>query len=448
MRSLRWIIAGTTCLALAVSCETRAASEPDISGGALSLADAQALALRNHPAIAAESARASASGETVVEAKSALYPQLYGAANKVFAGSNTRVTAPAGALNNPSILAHGSAGVSVTQLITDFGRQSDIISASEAALRSEQDRVDATRDIVLFHATEAYYNVLRAQALLKVARGTVKTRSTLYDQISRLRSAQLKSDLDVSYAKLGLDQANLVLNRAEANLNDAWARLAEALGLPSARQFALTSAAKDVPPLAGTEDEAVAEALARNPELQAIQASRDAAHAQADADAKARLPVVSAGGFAGINPLRESDQRLSSNYAAGGIVITIPLYTGGRLTAQERRSAFVATAADRDVDAARNALGRDVQLAWDSADTAYRNIAVTQQLRESSDKALDLTRARYDIGSSSIVDLQQAEVGALEAEIAEGNARYDYLIERAFLLYREGGNAIAGATDQ
>jgi outer membrane protein len=411
----------------------------------LTLAQVQAIALKHHPTIAAQGFRAEAAGETVQENKAALYPQIYGSAARVFAGSNTRIGAPPGAINDPTVLARGSAGISISQLITDFGRQSDLIESSEAALRAEQDQVDATRDSVLFRATEAFYGVLRAQALLKVAQSTVKSRSTLHDQVSQLRSAKLKSDLDVSFAKLGLDQANLMRLRAEGNLQDAWARLAEALGLPAASQFTLVDASTAITPLEGTRNDAVSLALARSPTLQAIEASRDASHKQADADAKAGYPVISVGGFAGTNPLREADQRLSSNYAAGGITITVPIFTGGRLTAQEKRSAFAASAADRDVDAARNTLSRDVQVAWDSAETAYRNIAVTEQLLQSSAKALDLTRARYDIGSSSIVEVEQAEVNALEGEIAQSNAKYDYLIERAFLAYREGGNAI---TDQ
>jgi outer membrane protein len=429
----------TPCGAAPQPRATQAQLEP------LSLTEAQNLALQNHPSLSAQGFRAQAAGESVKETESALYPQLYGSANRVFAGSNTRVTAAPGALNNPTVLAHGSAGLTLTQLITDFGRQSDLVAASELALQSEQDRVASVHDAVLFRATAAYYDVLRAEALLKVAQGTLKSRSTLNEQVSQLRSAKLKSDLDVSFAKLGVDQANLLQIRAEAAIDDAWARLAEALGLDSVKHFALsTGLPATLPPLDARET-ATELALAHNPEIQALEASRDSAHKQADADAKAGYPTISAGGFVGANPYRQADQHLSSSYAAGGIVLTIPLYTGGRLTAQERRSSLTARAADRDVDAARNGLVRDVQIAWDSANTAYRNIAVTDQLLASSAQALDLTKARYDIGSSSIVDVAQAEVAALEAEIAQSNAKYDYLTERAFLAYREGGNAIGAA---
>jgi len=433
-------------IALSVGASSCLAATPDMSSGMpvperLSLPDAQAMALRNHPRIASQNLRALASGETVRETRSELYPQVYGSANRVFTGSNTRITAPPSGISDPTILARGAAGIGVSQLITDFGRQSDLISASEAQLRSEQDRVQSVGDTVFFKATQAYYDVLRAQALLDVARQTVKSRSTLYEQVTQLRTAKLKSDLDTSFAKLGLDQANLLMSKAQGNLDDAWAELAEALGLSTVRHFILTDLHGQVGAPPETRDEAISLALARNPDLKAQDAAREAAHHQADAAAEAGLPVIAAQGFAGVNPMREADQHLSHSYGAAGIYITIPIFTGGRLTAEERRAADEARAADRDLDAERNQLTRDVQMAWDSAQTAFRNIAVTGQLADSSGKALDLTRARYDIGSSSIVEVEQAEVAALEAKIAQSNATYDYLIERAFLAYREGAVA-------
>jgi outer membrane protein len=432
------LLIGLTLAAMPASANALedAATLPD----RMSLSDAQAIALQNHPLIGAENYREQASGETVKATEAELYPQIYGSANRVFGGSNTRVTAPPTGIGDPSVFARAAAGVSVSQLITDFGRQSDLIGASEMALKSEQDKVQSVRDTVLFKATQAYYDVLRAQALLDVARQTVKSRATLNEQVGALRSAKLKSDLDASFAKLGLDQANLLASKAQGNLDDAWAELAEALGLSSVRHFVLTDQRAQVRPPTETRDEAISVALSQNPELMAQDAARDAAHRQADADSEAGLPVISAEGFAGVNPMREADQHLSHSYGAAGIFVTIPIFTGGRLSAQERRSAYNAKAADRDLDAQRNQVSRDVQVAWDSVQTAYRNIAVTGQLLDSSAKALDLIHARYDIGSSSIVDVEQAEAAALEAKIAQSNATYDYFIERAFLAYREGAS--------
>ncbi|MGH9592034.1 MAG: TolC family protein, partial [Bryobacteraceae bacterium] len=52
--------------------------------------------------------------------------------------------------------------------------------------------------------------------------------------------------------------------------------------------------------------------------------------------------------------------------------------------------------------------------------------------------AYDLAEARYKIGSSSIVELSQAQLGLTSAQIDEANARYDVLIQRARLNYQVG----------
>ena len=52
-----------------------------------------------------------------------------------------------------------------------------------------------------------------------------------------------------------------------------------------------------------------------------------------------------------------------------------------------------------------------------------------------------MTKARYDIGKNSIVELAQAQLNATQAEIAAANAEYDYLIQRALLNYTVGAVA-------
>ena len=79
--------------------------------------------------------------------------------------------------------------------------------------------------------------------------------------------------------------------------------LAEALGLSSVRHDVLTEAARlRYRRRQNRATRPSALALSRNPELMARDAAREAAHSQADADAEAGLPVISAQGFAGVNP--------------------------------------------------------------------------------------------------------------------------------------------------
>ncbi|MDE3037593.1 MAG: TolC family protein, partial [Pseudomonadota bacterium] len=125
---------------------------------------------------------------------------------------------------------------------------------------------------------------------------------------------------------------------------------------------------------------------------------------------------------------------------AGGINISVPFYTGGRISAQEKEASYKADVAEQDLATLKNQLLRDIRIAFDNVQTAYQNISVTTQLTKDAGEALDLTQERYTIGKSSIVDLSQAQLAKTQAEIENANAAYEYLIQLALLDYKIGNN--------
>ena len=75
---------------------------------------------------------------------------------------------------------------------------------------------------------------------------------------------------------------------------------------------------------------------------------------------------------------------------------------------------------------------------WLDAFTALKNIGVAEQLAASAQQALELAAAEYRAGQTSIIELSQAQLSALQAEIAAAAAKYDYQIDRVLLDYQSG----------
>ena len=186
----------------------------------LDLPTAETLALRHAPAIAREYFRTQAAKEVVKQVRAGLFPQLTGSVAAVgtgddissfFGGSpitnvnpesrpvSTRLGA-VGGLNNPTVLSRESNGVNLTQLVTDFGRTANLIAASHFSALSQAQQIDLVRSQVLLLVDEAYFRALEAEALSRVAKETVATRQVIVDQINALVQAQLRSDLDASFA--------------------------------------------------------------------------------------------------------------------------------------------------------------------------------------------------------------------------------------------------------
>ena len=107
-------------------------------------------------------------------------------------GPNIRIGA-SGGLNNPTILNRQSNGINISQLIFDFGRTVNLMAAAKFQALSESQREQTVKAQVLLQVDRTYFNVLKAQTLLRVANETVTSRQVVYDEIAALAKSKLKS---------------------------------------------------------------------------------------------------------------------------------------------------------------------------------------------------------------------------------------------------------------
>ena len=399
----------------------------------LSLKDAEAMALRNHPLLQAANFNAQAATQVAREEKSAYYPTAIGSLTGVGALPNSRIDA--GYINNPIIYNRESNGLEVQQLITDFGRTSNLVGSARLGAKAVSASAQQTAQDVLLAVNRAYFGVLRAEAVLAVAEETVKARQILADQVTALEKNKLKSMLDVSFAEVNLAQAQLLLVQARNDQKAADAELATALGLANPQPFALSE--EPLPPASLTDPtDLIVQALQNRPDLSRARFSHDAALRYARAERDLWMPTVSATGEAGLTPAYQVPLR--DRYAAAGINVNIPIFNGFLYSARHQEANLRAQAADQAMRDLADRIARDVRTAWLDAGTAYQRLAVTAQLRKEATLALDLAQGRYKLGLSSIVELSQAQLNLTQAQIADTSAKYDFQIQSAVLAYQIG----------
>jgi outer membrane protein len=401
----------------------------------MNLADAEKIALQNHPRLAAANYLAFAAQESAKASRAGYFPTADLVANAVGANNEgTRIMA--GGLNNPSVYDRAAGGLQVSQLITDFGHTANLAASSRFEAQAENERANATREQVLLRVNVTYFNTLAAQAVLHVAQQTFATRQLLLDQVSVLSSNQLKSELDVSFARVALEEGKLLVEKAKNNANAAMTTFSAALGYRESRRFNLSEPAAGNTINTNDDSQLVETALAQRPELSSLRDEHDAAIRFARAERDARLPKIEAVGVAGIAPIR--DEALPDNYAAGGIQFTLPLFAGGGYLARQHASELKAQANAEILRAMEDDIIRDVHLASLNVSDAFEQLNTTEQLVHQAGEAYELAESRYKIGSSSIVELSQAQLSLTSAQIAEATARYDVLIQQANLNYQTG----------
>jgi outer membrane protein len=399
----------------------------------LTLQQAQAIAVKNHPQVSAALLAALASNQVVTETRSAFFPNVYGSVTGAGAVADSRIAA--GLLNNPTVFNRFASGLAVGQLLTDFGRTSNLTESARLRSRAQQETAEATRAQILMQLDRSYFAALRAQSVLRVAEETVKARQLVSDQVTALAQSNLKSGLDVSFANVNLAEAKLLLISAQNDLKGAFADLSNALGYRDQQTFDLAEEALPgpVPPdLAQLVDQA----MSARPELISARFNHEGALRFAQAEKDLVLPTVTAIGAAGVVPAHQAV--LSSRYGAAGVNVNIPVFNGHLFAARRAEADLRAQAAEQDIRNLENNIARDVKIAWLNANTAFERLSVTAELMRQATLALDLAQSRYDLGLGSIVELSQAQLNKTSAEIASAQAKYDYQIQRAVLDYQTG----------
>jgi outer membrane protein len=401
----------------------------------LSLKDAQALALKNNPVISVARLTALASQQVTREVRSNLWPTVTANLTAVDADPGSRITA--GALSNSAIYQRAAAGATVNQLLTDFGRTTNLISSASLAAKAENQNAIATKEQILLAVDQAFYNALQSHAILTVAQQTVSDRQTVADQVGALFKNKLKSELDFSFANVNLAQAKLLLLDAQNNENASLASLSAVLGFPSLQNFQLAEDTTATSPPQSNVDDLISTALMVRPEILSLQFQSESAKKFQTAERDLLLPDIRALGAAGDTPVR--NPILSSSYWAVGVNVEIPIFNGFLFTAREREAALKTQATQERLRDLRDRISRDVRTSWLNATTAFDRLAVTQQLLEQANLALNLAQARYKLGLGSIVELSQAQLQQTQAQISDAQAGYDYRLALAVLQYQTTG---------
>jgi outer membrane protein len=341
-------------------------------------------------------------------------------------------------LNNPVVYQRAAAGVTLNQLITDFGRTRNLVTQASLNAQAAQSTLVATRDDVVFAVDEAFYRALGAQALIQVAKQTVNTRQATANQIQALANARLRSTLDVSFANAQLAQAELLMLDARNQSVTAQADLAALLGDERSTMYRLVDETPGAPPAAPADAAPlVQQAFAQRPDLKSLQQQASAAHHFATAERDLSLPTITALGAAGAAPVR-ADQIPSAAYGAVGVNINVPIFNGFLYSARAEEAKLRAGAADAEVLQLRDTIARDVTTTVLQAQENFNRIAVAQQLVSQANSALSLAQTRYQLGLSSIVELSDAQLLQTQAEIELANARYAYQGSLSAIRYQTG----------
>ena len=320
----------------------------------------------------------------------------------------------------------------VTQTVVDLGLISAIRGARERATEAREWAVVA-RETTQFAVAQLYIDALRADARAASANARIKIASGVLKQTSERHEAGAASKLDVVRAEQQVQSERVTAVTAKRDGDVLRTMLARVIGSESA-DFALEPPAVrefDVADVKTVE----AEAAGSRAEVKAL-AARVRAASQDQAQAvRQRLPKVSA--FADFGFLGQSPVRGVSTYTVGGAV-TIPLWTGGRISAEVAAAGARVAQAEHQQRDARLEIAQQVResliglaASREAEEAARLGVAAARE-------TVELARLRFAEGISTNLDVVQAQRALGDAEEKEIRAKFDSLTAVAQLARARG----------
>ena len=403
----------------------------------LTLQQAEAIAIQNHPQIQAAQNEVNFAQQQIVINRAPYYPAVSGEITGSQGNDLSRIGA--GDLSASRLFNRFGQGAVVRQLITDSGRTPSLVASARLQAQASGQNLTATRYDVVLQVNRAYFDVLHAQSLVKVAQQTVDARQLVSDQVTELAKNKLKSQLDVSFAGVNVSEAKLLLLSAQEAVETSLAELGRALGSGQPANYQLVE--EPLPPGPPQKpDELLAQAIGNRPELASLRFSRDSAYKFFEAEKNLSRPTVSAVAVGGFIPFINTPTAspIPAEYEGVAANVSIPVFNGHLFSARREAARQLAMESDQRLRDRQEQIARDVRVAWAGAITAFQRIDVTAQFLRQATLALDLAQGRYSLGLSSIVELTQAQLNLTQALIENVAAKYDYQNQYSVLQFTIG----------
>lgn len=397
----------------------------------LNLQQAVDMALAHAPAVKAAEAERDASAEDVALGRAGLLPSIELNGSYAQRRQNTTYDTPQYFFKTKLNYGENFIGVKLVQPLFDLQLWSGYRQGQLSAQAGEL-KLQLERQRLMLEAAQAFLNTVTAKSALAAARAREAAAAKLAVQAEtsfRVGVAAKPEQLDAESRR---DLAKADRLQAENNLNQAMAKLASLIGKPvggiELPQLSKTPADPSPDKPGYWEHQAAAHALAvKLAEIQFGIANEDKQKSLGGA-----LPKVEA--FAEINRDRATDSILNSGTTAQdqavGVQVKVPLYAGGGITAQIRKS-------EKQAVQAEFALADDVRLARLTARQAFlamqaarAQMAAMQKATISTSQDALATRTGYKVGLRSITDVLDADERTFTAEtnLAEAKSQYIFAI--------------------
>jgi outer membrane protein TolC len=428
-------------MSLLVVAVAPAVAQPSPPGFPITLQDAIRYASDNYPAIRAAQARVAAQESGVDLAHTSYLPrvdtslQINRATRNNVAGlllPGTTIPAISGPVSDEtswSSIWGSGAGVLMSWEAFDFGQRGASVDLARALVVRANAGADVARLDVAVRAADAFLRLAAAQETVRAARANVERQQVFANAVGALVKNQLRPGADDSRAQAELAQARIQAIQAEQAEQIARAGLAQWLGVRPATVQIAGERLLQAPPSAPAVSPVVAAHPVAEAQMAAVEANVALQHVLGRSFAP-RINLQTAYSLRGTGATANGTHEGGShgldfatpNWAVG-FTATFPLFDWFSLRERRQIEAHNERAERATYDRVVQELSTHVDQARAEMDGA-RRVAENTPIQLQAARVLEQqSRARYDAGLATIIEVADSQRLLLQAEVGDAVAR-------------------------
>lgn len=392
------------------------------------LSEIMEVAIENNPDLLAAVSRVRAAQEEAQKVRSVLLPQFSTSFNDNYEhlSKDSLDRFPPSAV--PAVINQVYLALNFEYEIDLFGKNRNKYRAAMGQARAQAAEMSESLLIITATLAETYINYAANLQNLQFSMALAEAQK-VYLELTELRFLNGLDDqmmVDLANANLLSAEENVVAYEKEANLNLSQIKILMGLGPDDGWEITTPTLAFDRPfPI---PENIPLNLLSRRPDLMAqIWTVEAAAHLISAAKA-AFFPNINLTAIAGLESLKWNNLFTSDSYAAAlSPAINLPLFTGGKLTAQLNEKYATYDAAVHDYNALLLQAAKEVSDQIKILEAANQESGLQAQVFEKTMHISQLTNERYDNGLDdylTVIDKQVAAMNQGIKDVEKENERY------------------------
>ena len=320
-------------------------------------------------------------------------------------------------------------------------------SYKQGNLNTEQAEIQfkADQQAFIIRVAQAYFNVLRAIDGLETS---IAEQTALESQLEQTRQrfeVGLTAITDVYEAQASYDSAVANTLSSRGNLGIAYEALAVLTGQAHDSVAPVVENFQAVNPVPENRADWVDFAMQNNYNLESARLNAEASRLTSKIRTSAHLPTLSADiryshndgdTESSLNPGSISNS--ISDTTSYSINLNVPIYSGGRTSAQRRQAYQNYMRAQELYNSTQRQTIQSARSLHLAVETSVAQVAARQQAIVSNQSALEATQAGYEVGTRNLVDVLQAQRSLFLAQRAYYTALYDYILNTLSLKQAAG----------